>query len=279
MSSINSLEWKTIKIPFILFTSSLMVFILFNVTFISGTKGICSLFDCNIFVGNILKIILLILIVIFSIMYCLEIKMVFTTFFLCLLSYLVFSIHESFGVSLRTGILPLIFGAQSLAYFFNRKNKDFDIKQNRIFYSIQVIVSCYTLSAISKILTSGTSWLTDTKYLVVQNLKNNQMDYLDGFYYQSPEILDFKSNFIISHQGLIGVILSLALVIELFSFVTLISKKHRMIWGILLLLMHVCIFVLMEVAIFPFIIPMLLFILNPLYLLTKKLSIFQPKTI
>jgi hypothetical protein len=200
-------------------------------------------------------------------MYILEIKMLITTFVLTTILLIIFSIHESYGVSARTGVLTLILFSQFISYFiYYIYNDQSTLRINRIDFSIQVLIAGYTLSAISKLYTSGLTWITDGKNIVLQILKSNQMKHLDGIAHHSLYWTDKKVSFITENECLVGITLLLALIIELFSGISLISKKYRLYWGIALLLMHLGIYLLMEIFIYSFAIPMVLFMINPFYL-------------
>jgi hypothetical protein len=66
----------------------------------------------------------------------------------------------------------------------------------------------------------------------------------------------------------VGVMLVLAftLIIEFFAFVSIFNKKYSLICGTLLLIMHIGIYLVLDVAIKGTYIPMLIFMINPLFL-------------
>jgi hypothetical protein len=261
-------EWNCLKIPFILCWFIYIISILWNINEITVDKGFCSFINCNIYIFEESKIILTLLAAVAVILYLFEFRMIFTTFILFFISVLIFSLHESFGVSERTGIIGLIFFAQFVSYLYYNKSNDFEqLKVRRINFSVQVILAGYTLSAISKIKTSGLNWILDGKNIVLQVVKSNQMEYLDGIFSHTEIFTSRKINFTLENYWIIGLLLFISLIIEGFSFLSIINKKLQLTWGVLLLLMHIGIYIQLEVVIWTFLVPMILFMLNPLYLL------------
>jgi hypothetical protein len=155
------------------------------------------------------------------------------------------------------------------------------LQKQRIFFPVQVIVACYTLSALSKIFTSGFSWFSDAYLMVLQMLKSNQMKSLDGNFF-SVDMISPKIQFVYNHEGLMIFLLSVALLIELSSGLGLLNKKMRIFYGFLLLCLHLGIKFFFDIIIPPFCISMIIFMINPCFLIyqfTKKIRIFRPKTI
>lgn len=276
----TTIEWICIKVPFVLSCYFWIKHSLEATTSIATQKGVCYLFDCNLLVSDSVKIFLLVLTVVLSTLYVLEKKMLLVTFLLFLICFIVFSAHESFGVQDRTGIVTLIWLVQFLAYFLKWKNPDFNLSKNRISFPVQVIVACYTLSALSKLYVSGPSWFLDSQSVILQMLKSNQTQYLDG---EIPfgEVMSPKIGFVAQYGKTMSVLLFGALMIELSSGLGLINKKMRLLYGCLLLFLHFGIDFFFGIVISAFYKSMIIFMINPfylLYLLIRKIPIFQPKT-
>src|SRR5690606_8868390 len=106
------------------------------------------------------------------------------------------------------------------------------LEKTRIFYSIQVIAASYTLAALSKLKTSGFSWFIDSKYMVLQMLKSNQMKYFDGVIEES-ELMDYKMNWVLEYPVFFSIMLLAALLIELTCALALINNKTKILYGIL----------------------------------------------
>lgn len=265
-SSKNELKWKFIKIPFIIVVFILFKYALFGITSFSINRGFCQLMSCNWVLIDWVKYFLLLLFVLFSALYILEKKMIIATLSISVLLFIVLSAHESYGVQLRTGILPLIFLSQSAAYFIRKKEKLTSHNTDlRISIPIQVIVACYTLAGISKLIQDGFSWFLDSKFIVLQMLKSNQTHYFDGRIDYS-EIYSPLIEFVLNNPILLSALLLGALIIELSSGLAIINKKLRLIYGFLLLAMHIGIWFFFDIRIVSFIVPMILFMINPLWL-------------
>ena len=61
-------------------------------------------------------------------------------------------------------------------------------------------------------------------------------------------------------------ILAFTLIIELFAVVSIINKKYAFVYGVLLVFMHIGIYLVLDVAIGGTYIPMLIFMVNPVFL-------------
>lgn len=286
LSNLNNtnqkLEWLCIKIPFILFSINQLVSTLIPINSISSGKGVCSLFDCNPLLSDIFKVVIISLLLVFSILYIMEKQMIISTFGIFCIALLVFSLHESFGVSARTGVFTLIWLAQFFAYLFYKNNPNqILLHKNRIFYPVQVIVACYTLAGLSKIWTSGLSWLYDARLMTLQLLKSNQMNYFDGKI-PAESILSSKVQFVFDHKEFMATLLMIALLIEITSGFGLLNKKMTIIYGCLLLSLHIGIDLFFNVKIEAFYKSMIIFMINPFYLIylfINKIPIFRPKTL
>lgn len=274
----NQIEWNCIKIPFALGWSLIFYYALWNSSFIAIERGVCTYFNCDLLVHLEVKVFISLLTLLLLILYILEKWILLTTAILALLSYFVFSLHESFGVQARTGLLPLIFLVQTFAYYQFRHNNSSNLAKNRINYSIQVIVACYTLAGISKLRTSGFDWFLDAKNIALQVLKSNQMTKLDGFSTVNSEQISYRISFIAEHPNLISIFLLFALLMELLSGLALVNKQYRLVIGTLLLIMHIGIFVSMEIIIFPFVLCLVLFLINPYYLFYSYIKKHSRKT-
>jgi hypothetical protein len=266
------LTWIFIKVQFILVFSAHFFYSLSFLSSFSTTKGVCLFVNCEFLLDYKVKISIILFHCFFSFLYVFEKKMILTTFFLAVNGFLVFSAHESFGVQDRTGILTLIFFAQFIAYCLISINPQISTNNIQQLFSLQVIVACYTLSAISKLLTSGYQWFLDGHLSTLQILKTYQAHYLDGFN-PSMQLLEIKTNFIINYQPVWIVFLFIALLIELSSGLALVNTKMKFIYGLLLLSLHLGIGFFFGIYITAFIFPMIIFMLNPLYICYKLMSI------
>ena len=193
--------------------------------------------------------------------------MLYTTLLLFLLTLLVYSIEESNGLRDRRGILSLLFFAQFLAYLFQRLGTDTALEKNRIQFTAQFIAGAYLLAAISKLTASGLAWISDSPYVALQILKSFDYAYFDtGLKVHLAKGIQM-SYFITTHTSLIKALFTSTLVLELFAFVIMFSKRLAFIYSILLLGMHLGILIVMDIF-FPTIsMPLIIILINPFYLL------------
>ena len=91
----------------------------------------------------------------------------------------------------------------------------------------------------------------------------------DKYVIEGSELLLMKLEivpvFILEHPELMLILLSFSLFVELFAFVAVFNKKYAFTWGLLLAIMHLGIFISMNVAVFPVIISMIIFFINPVH--------------
>ncbi len=260
------LEWKFMKFALVIFWLKSILVIFIEDIFIPMPIGVLSFLPPNFIIGIPFKLICLIIIIIALFNYISEKQMIWTTLFLFLISVLVFTIEESNGIFLRNDLFSFVFFAQFLSYIFKDKNIDLNIEKNRVQFSVQVIAVGYTLSAISKLNTSGINWVIDGRKMPLQIMKSFFYSYVnDGNYYYIQKgnemIKTFNNNLY-----LIYFLLGISLLLELFALVSIFNKKNALIYGLLLMLMHVGIYIVLDIAIKGIYIPMLIFMINPLFL-------------
>lgn len=260
-------EWIFIKIPF-----ALTLLVMLSYVFILGKNpsyplSVCQFFDCSILLKKPVSIMLFILASIAVVFYLFEKYMIPSLSFLTLLSIITFSTADSAGIFDRFDVLSLVLAAQLTAYlfaYFNKKANKY-LYKNRIQFPIQLIAAAYTLAGLSKLYHSGLSWVLGYKGLALQARKAIG----DKYAIEGSELLLMKLNtvpvFIIEHPTLLIILLSFSLFFELFAITATFNKKYAFIWGILLTMMHIGIFISMNVAVFPIIICMIIFFTNPLH--------------
>lgn len=262
----NNIEWFFAKLS-ILFIWLTSVFSIARGYYqIPIPSSICKYISCDIFLIDSFGKVSLYLISITALLYLFEIKVLYTSFIIFLFSLIFFTIEESNGILERRGLLTFVFFAQFLAYFIHRIKKESNLNKNRMQFSVQVIVAGYTLAALSKLVNSGLSWVVDGKRITLQILKSHYYEYFSqgdlNYLTKGYELVSQLQNL----SWLIIVVLTFSLILELFSSVALISKRATLAYGILLLLMHIGIYWVMEIAITAILFPMLIFMINPLYL-------------
>lgn len=263
----TNLEWSFIKIVLIALWVKLAFIVLNSFQTIPMPQGICKPIPCELFLDGYLKYGLMLVIIITSLLYLLEIKQMYTCLVIFMISTLLFTMEESNGILNRNGLFTFVFFAQFLAYLLHRYDSKSDIKKNRIQFSVQVIAAGYTLSALSKLYHSGIFWIQDGKRITLQILKSFYTMFVsDGdinWIRKGENMVDFIEN----HPLIVGFLLGSSLFLELFALVSIKSKKHALIYGLFLLLMHLGIYIVMDITIGSIVYPMLLFMINPYYII------------
>jgi hypothetical protein len=262
----TKIEWKFMKVSLVVFWFVSVSKTLIECSSLPMPIGVIGFLPANTNISLAFKAICLIATIIALYFYVIEKKMVLSTFFLFIMSVLVFTIEESNGIFQRNGLFSFVFFAQFLAYFFNLKNINLNIEKNRVQFSVQVIAVGYTLSAFSKLNVSGLNWVLDSRKMPLQIMKSFSNSYVDecNFYYiqKAHEVINnFNNNIYI-----IYFLLGFSLALEFFALISILSKKHAYVFGLLLLLMHIGIFIYMNITIVGIIYPMLIFMINPFYL-------------
>lgn len=272
----TNLEWSFIKIIFIALWIKLASIVFNSFQSIPMPQGICKLIPCELFLDGYPKYALILVIIVASLFYILEIKQMYTCLVIFIISILLFTIEESNGILNRSSLFTFVFFAQFLAYLLYHYDNKSDIKKNRIQFSVQVIAAGYTLSALSKLFHSGIFWIHDGKRITLQILKSFYTMYVtDGdtkWVIKGENMVTFIEN----HPLIVSFLLSTSLFLELFALFSIKSKKHALIYGLLLTFMHLGIYIVMDIAIVSILVPMLLFMVNPLYIIWVVLkSSFQ----
>lgn len=261
-------EWICIKISLLAIWLK-TIFPLFNFyKEVAMPLGICKILPCEYLNSSWIAIFILITIIVFSVLYLLEKRMMLSTFIIFFLSLLFFTLEESNGVFERRGLLTFMFFAQFIAYALHSfLKRDFNLTTYRVQFSIQVIAIGYFLSGCSKLMTSGLQWITDGIRMPLQILKSFHSSYANNgeefFLEQGAQMVQFiESNHLLVYFVLAGTLLLELGAISVLFF----SKKYTVVYGILLFCMHMGIFIVMDIKIVTIFHPMIALFLNPLYL-------------
>jgi hypothetical protein len=268
-TSYSELQWKWLKIPFILFWFVTAAAVLFEVSNVLAPTGVCRFLDCNCLLSFPLKLVIIAIAFTATIFYILEKRMILSISILSIVSILIFTIEDSQGIYNRNDVLSGILIAQLIAYLIHNTKKSNDLlNKQRILFSQQIILAIYFLSGVSKLVSSGFSWFMNPQGFAIQVQKSNMDQYIvsqNEFYIQKGEYL---SALILSNQALFSVLLFLVLMIEILVVVTLFSSKKVIIfYGIVLILLHVGIWIMMSIVIVPIIVVNLIFFINIIYLI------------
>lgn len=182
------------------------------------------------------------------------------TCLLFLISVYALSIEESNGVFKRVGLLSIILLVQFVALLTACESKRFSCCMS---FSVQAIAAAYSLSALSKLSSSGFGWIWSGKSMALQVLKSYHYNYATTGIYSHMEKGNKISTFIINHPFLVTCLLTLTLLLELFAILACTSKRMALFHGLALCAMHWSIYVVMNINIRPIWYPMFLFFVLP----------------
>ena len=266
INSYSSLEWKLMKVSFSLIWILLFAVILFKYTYVTTPESIFKLFPHGFYLSFYVKILLFFVTFLLVFFYVFEKYIWLSLMGLSLISLFAFSLEDSNSDFNRNTMITGIFFSQFLAYSIKKKYNEFDIEKYRVQFSVQIIAISYTLSGISKLRISGLNWIYDGLYLPLQIMKTNYSAYVNDFDIKHINNAIYIINGFNKYFFIVIFILAFTLIIELFALVSVFSKKNAFIYGLLLMFMHVGIYIVLNVAIIGAYIPMLIFMVNPLYL-------------
>lgn len=265
-------EWTCMKITIILVWLKLVIKILLKYNTITMPSGLCHYVPCNFLMSNPIKLFLFSICIFLSFLYLSEKKMIWATLGIFILSVFICTLEESNGVLKRNSLFSLVFSAQFFSYFFSKIKVFPAFEINRIQFSIQAIAAGYTLSAISKLTNSGFDWFLNSKLVTLQVLKSSYFGYADyndlNFINHGSKIVEILQ----TYPVVISVCLFITLLLESFAVISAIGKQAAFFYGTLLLVMHIGIYLVLNIKIDSFIYPMLIFFINPLFLLISSLK-------
>lgn len=256
-------EWTLLKVSLALLWIDIVHHVALNADAVLYPAGLCSLFNCSFLLHENLPFISLIAALILSVFYVAEKWMTVTTFLLFLLSLLLFTLEESNGILMRCGLYTMVFFAQFIAYW----RKSPQLKTERVQMAIQIVAAGYVLAGISKLRESGLGWADNAPQASIQMVKS-----YCGYYVDSGELQQLQTGlqlsiFALKHALVVKILFGASLLLELFAWVSLKNKKYAFIYGLLLLSMHLGIIYFMHILIVAVFYPMLVLMVNPLFLL------------
>ncbi len=260
-------EWLFIRVSFAVVWACFAFPSIWSANEISVPVGISQFIPLQLFLWKPIKWLVLIFACYLLVNYCKNQKLLLSTLGLSVLSIIIFTLEESSGVFSRVSLLSTIWMAQCMAVFLYR-NESTNLAKHMIHFSIQLVSVSYMLSAYSKWTSSGLHWVSDGKYIDLQILKSFYFHWTDNGSIL-PILQGEKMIHVMHDNQLISLlVLWFSLILETLAFCLVFSKKWAKIFGVLLLSMHIGIFVIMGgILIVPVIAPMLIFTLNPFYLL------------
>ena len=258
-------QWVCIKIPLIYIWLKVVKDCLLTGYSVPIPLGICKFFDCTLFLEGWGLALITFTALLLSIAYVADFKMKWVTLCLFILSVIVFTSEESSGILKRNGTFSYLFLAQSFAYWFNKSNV-LKLSHSRIQYSVQAVTVGYFLAACSKLLDSGIGWASDGSRITLQVLKSIHYAYYTNL--ENVELVKGEEvlRFLNESQNVIHVVLAASLILELFALTAAVNRRAGRWYGLALLMLHIGIYYIMDVFIYSFAVPMVIVLINPLYL-------------
>jgi hypothetical protein len=186
-----------------------------------------------------------------------------TTLACALLSIFTFSLEESNGILNVYSLLSAIWLAQFVAYLVCIKSAQLNIINVRFSFTIQVIASAYTLSAISKLATSGVSWVFSGPRMTLSILKSFTYEYITTGKYNALVIGNKMAKLVEENNTVVCTLLATTLLLEFFAWVACINKRVAFWYGLSLLIMHLFIYLIMNINLVAIWYPMFLFMILP----------------
>lgn len=265
-NSYSKIEWTMMKSSFSLIwlLSFLLVFSRYN--YAPTPESIFKLLPGSFYLSYNAKIFLLSTNLLLIYFYIIEKHIWWSLLGLSLISLFTFSLEDSNSDFNRNTMITGIFFAQFFAYSIKNIYLDFDTEKYRIQFSVQLISISYTISAISKLNTSGLNWITDGLLMPLQIMKTNYFGFVNDGNIAHITNARLIINLLDKYSFGVMFILAFTLIIELFAVVSIINKKYAFVYGILLVFMHIGIYLVLDVAIGGTYIPMLIFMVNPMFL-------------
>ena len=265
-NSYSKIEWTMMKSSFSLIwlLSFLLVFSRYN--YAPTPESIFKLLPGSFYLSYNAKIFLLSTNLLLIYFYIIEKHIWWSLLGLSLISLFTFSLEDSNSDFNRNTMITGIFFAQFFAYRIKKIYLDFDTEKYRIQFSVQLISISYTISAISKLNTSGLKWITDGLLMPLQIMKTNYFGFVNDGNIAHITNARLIINLLDKYSFGVMFILAFTLIIELFAVVSIINKKYAFVYGVLLVFMHIGIYLVLDVAIGGTYIPMLIFMVNPVFL-------------
>ncbi len=265
-------RWFCAKLCFVIILSTTLTIFACSVNHALYATGICKYLALDFFFNGIGKALLLSFLWAFSVLYVLEKKMLFTTGVLFLITVVIISFHEANGIYARATVLSAVMGAQFMAYLIQKFSPEFDLDKYRYQFSVQMIVAGYVLAGIAKLKDGGIGWFMSSDGFALQVIKNFNFLYADTANVKYLATAQNVTSLFIAHPYIPQSLLFVSLVLELFCFVVLLQPKITVWWGLCLLLMHLGIAFLMGIGISVIAFPMLIFFVNPLFVLFQLIK-------
>jgi hypothetical protein len=229
--------------------------------------GICRCLDCNTLVSAPYTYLVAAAAVILSVFYVFEIYMPVTILLLAFMGMVVFSVAASDGSRPRVEILSAVLIVQWAAYIQHRlSNSKFKAavapRGLAMFYSIQIIAACYTISAIRKMQVSHFDWIMHAPYVTLKVLASFTSRGLD---FNMPWLIpcgQWIAHAIMNHPQIIRAGFTMVFLIEFFAVAAVWGRRQARCYGFLLLVMHFFMLLVMGIVILPFVLLVIGYLVN-----------------
>ena len=263
--------WLWAKVSLSFFWVNLMVNMVSASPKASVPVGICRWVSFDPLFAPPFQPLLYVLLAVLTLLYVLEKKMLWTTLGMTVLTLVIISQHESSGQFFRATSYTVILAVQFLAYAAQRFKPEFDLGFYRLQFPVQIIAATYTLAALSKLQVSGWEWVSSGHLFSLQVIKNEAFRYFDTGNVALMAQAQAKADWFLAHRSLVTMLLGSSLLLELLCPVVLIGPRVRMVYGGLLVAMHLGIYLVMGIVIGGIAFNMIIFFIHPLYYLAEGL--------
>jgi hypothetical protein len=261
-------QWFCLKLSLVFCWQGSLVYMAGAYSSCPFPVGICKLYNFDPLFSVYGLPVLIAALCILSLLYLFEAKMVYTTLCMSVLSCIIVSHHESNGVFQRATPYTTIFVAQFFAYLGYKLNHQFDLARFRVQYCVQIIGATYLLSAITKLKAAGLGWVNGAEVLPIHVMKGASFVYFTTGLKQALDNGYSMAYWLHGHVALVKWLFAGTLFLELTCFIAAFNNYVKVFYGIGLALMHLGIYVAMNILIAPLACPMMIFFLNPLYWVT-----------
>jgi hypothetical protein len=192
-------------------------------------------------------------------------RMFWATGTMLVLGVLVFTLHDSQGAFMRNEVLNLILLGQ-MAALIQQKWKPIksegELRNRLIFNSQQMLLATYFISGISKVVTSGLGWVTDSPNISQQIYKAQMSLYYSVEWPFLQDLGVFFSELVAAHPLITQVVFAGTLLLELVCGVALLNRRIARWIGWMLVAMHAGIFVLLGVLFIPYVAVVVIFLIG-----------------
>lgn len=263
--------WLCMKLSFVVLAAVFLLYVLYNRSGQPFPSGICRWVDCSRLTAAPIRLLVTGVLLVMAVLYVLERHMRWVTLVLGLLSVFIFSLEESNGNPAKNGLISLSFLAQSLAYWlYGDASSGQLLALRRVQFPAQIFAAAYTLAAISKLQVSGLHWFTDdSPKFALEVLRVHMSRYATSGLPADEARGYFVAGFIQNHPLFTQLFLGMALLIELGAFCLLLNRRVATVYTLLVLCMHIGFYVTLHIFFPTIILPVVVILLNPLYLLIK----------